>query len=81
MTCEKLISDFLLDYVDGKLPMATRLSFDLHLSLCRDCRNYLHNYRQTVLLTRSVACRTDEQPANVPPDLVRAILEARKSAQ
>lgn len=80
MNCEQLISGFLMDYVDGKLPIETRLSFEQHLSLCSACRNYLHNYRETVLLARSTAKAADEESASVPPELIRAILEARKSA-
>ena len=37
MSC-KDVADFLMDYLDGTLPFAQRMTFKLHLSLCPDCR-------------------------------------------
>jgi len=77
MTCREF-ADFLDDYFSGELDAARRELFDRHLSMCSDCRNYLSTYRQTVDLSRA-AFDDAELPTDVPPQLVRAILQARQS--
>lgn len=73
LTCQELI-DFLTDYLDGQLPLSQRLAFELHLSLCRDCRSYLHNFKTTI----AAAKQSGEQTADMPEDLVAAILKSRR---
>ena len=78
MTCREFI-DFLDDYLAGALDIARRDVFDHHLSMCRDCRNYIEQYRQTVALGKAAFDSPDhEVPANVPEALVAAILAASK---
>lgn len=78
MTCREL-ADFILDYLAGELPLTTREPFERHLMQCRDCHEYLRQYRQTVEAgKRAFTCLGDELPADVPEDLVQAILAARK---
>lgn len=72
MTCQELI-DFLTDYLDGQLPLTQRLAFELHLTLCRDCRAYLHNFRTTIAAARS----SGAEIADMPEELVNAILKSR----
>lgn len=81
MNCQELIS-FLTDYLDGQLPLSQRLAFELHLTLCRDCRSYLHNFKVTVEATKQ-ACANDTPslPAELPEGLVNAILKARREGQ
>jgi anti-sigma factor RsiW len=77
MTCKEL-TDFLDDYVAGDLEPEVRGRFEAHLGECPGCRVYLDGYRATVELLR--AERRDsasEVPADVPAELVRAILAAR----
>jgi predicted anti-sigma-YlaC factor YlaD len=82
MNC-KDVTEFLSDYLDGELPLRQRLTFKLHLLLCRDCRRYLHSFATTIKLTRSLGVRTaDEENSPIPEALVQAILAARgKKAQ
>jgi anti-sigma factor RsiW len=75
MTCNEL-TDFLLDYLSGELPDDERATFETHLSLCRDCRNYLDSYRKTIALSKQTKV---VDVAAVPEDLVTAIMKARKS--
>ncbi len=80
LTCWELI-DFLSDYLDGELPVESRLIFDGHLSVCLNCRNYLDNFRATLNAAR-VACQ--QEPAQwplVPEELVQAILLSRTTVQ
>jgi predicted anti-sigma-YlaC factor YlaD len=73
----KDVADFLLDYLDGTLPFAQRLTFKLHLGLCRDCRRYIDSYKKTIEISRA-----SNQPAEIedPPEaLIQAILKSRPS--
>lgn len=77
LTCRQ-VEDFLLDYVEGTLPRGQRLIFDLHLALCRECRDYLAAYRKAIELGKAAFPHGDAPvPEEVPEDLVQAILAAR----
>lgn len=77
MKCREL-AEFLMDYVSGDLPEEARAHFELHLSRCHNCHEYLEQYESTIKAGK-IACGDDQSlPANVPEDLVKAILEARK---
>jgi anti-sigma factor RsiW len=78
MTCSEF-ADFLSDYLSGELPAATRAEFDRHLGVCSNCRTYLASYKSTADLGRRAFEDQDaEVPSDVPPDLIKAILESRK---
>ena len=78
MKCREL-AEFLMEYVSGELPKENRAHFELHLSRCPNCLDYLAQYESTIKAGR-IACgdMSDELPADVPDDLVKAILAARK---
>lgn len=78
MTCRDCV-EFLLDYLDGVVPDDERFKFESHLAFCPDCATYLDNYRKAASLVQGLgreerAQRTPE----LPTELVRAILDARK---
>lgn len=77
MTCREL-DRFLMDYVAGELPDATRAAFESHLGECPACVRYLDAYRTTLRMERDLAAAGDEIPAAVPEDLVQAVLKASK---
>lgn len=76
MTCREFAA-FMMAYVDGELQDDQRRRFDEHLATCPDCVRYLREYRATVHAGRFAY--VDELPADVPEDLLQAILDARKS--
>lgn len=79
MTCREL-TGFLADYLGADLPATERTRFDAHLAVCPSCRAYLESYRQTVALGKAAFADPDAAvPADVPEQLVRAILAARRS--
>jgi anti-sigma factor RsiW len=79
MTCRALV-DFLSAYLDGALTPGERLRFDAHLAACPECRAYLRTYEATVKLARDAFDRPDDPvPADVPEELVQAILAARRT--
>lgn len=79
MSCRKVI-EFLGEYLSGELSPLEKFRFETHLVLCRQCRQYLKSYRETILLAKSVGTDSPEDPcATIPDDLVQAILKARSN--
>ena len=79
MTCREL-TDILDRYIDGDLPRGQQLALKVHLLGCRDCRNYLRTYRQTIRASQALAKTPDAPPPpDMPEELVKAILAARTS--
>ena len=78
MKCREL-AEFLMEYVSGELPAENRAHFELHLTRCRNCHEYLAQYESTIKAGK-IACgeASDELPDNMPEDLVKAVLAARK---
>jgi predicted anti-sigma-YlaC factor YlaD len=72
LTCKQL-DEFLVDFLDGKLGFRQRLSMHMHLGLCRDCRDFLEEYRAASKLGRKVFT-SDEQLEAVPEPLIQAVL-------
>ena len=53
--------------------------FELHIKLCRECRDYLAAYRRTMAISRRALDAPDDAvPEDVPEDLIEAILAARE---
>jgi anti-sigma factor RsiW len=65
-----------MSYLDGELDATPRRRFEDHLADCADCVRFLREYQATVRAGQSAY--TDELPADVPADLVKAILDARQ---
>jgi anti-sigma factor RsiW len=84
MTCREL-AEFVMGYLDGELEADLRRRFDAHLAECPDCVRYLGEYRATVRAGREAYADTggdaDDLPADVPDDLVKAILAARSTVR
>jgi anti-sigma factor RsiW len=77
LTCRE-VTDFLGAYVAGELRAAQRGAFDAHLAVCPDCRTYLAQYEQARRLAKATCA--DALEADVPEELVAAILAARSVA-
>ncbi len=79
ITCREF-EGFVLDYLDGNLPKSQRRVFEMHLRMCRECREYLAAYQRTMALSRIAL---DTPPTvdmdEVPEDLIKAVLDARQS--
>jgi len=77
ITCRQF-EDFVLAYLNDELTGKQKLVFELHLKICRECRDYLADYRRTMELSKRAFADPDQAlPGNVPEDLVKAILAAR----
>lgn len=79
MNCREL-ADFILDYTSGELPSETREVFELHLSRCENCHEYLAQYRVIVDAARhAYEAAPPPPPTDCPEELVQAILQARRA--
>jgi anti-sigma factor RsiW len=77
ITCRQF-EEFIIDYLDGELTNHEARLFEIHLRICRECREYLAAYEATMEAARlgldeSVAPLPDE----VPEDLIAAVIESR----
>lgn len=78
ITCREFI-EFLMQYLEHALPDGRLQQFERHLDICQSCQAYLKGYEDSVKMGKRVfSDLNDEVPAEVPPDLVRAILATRE---
>ena len=78
MTCREF-ADFMADYLSGELPADVRAQFEHHLSVCTNCAKYLAGYRGTIALGQhAFDDEASQVPADVPEELVKAILAAKR---
>ena len=78
MTCREL-TDFLGAYLEGELSPDVRMRFDEHLGACPECSAYVETYRRTMTLAKDAFRDADGAvPGEVPEDLVKAIVAARR---
>jgi len=75
LTCREIL-DFLSDYLDGALPPAAAAAFERHLAICPECVAYLDNFRATLHAAKAAF---DTPAANLPEELVQAILASRRT--
>lgn len=47
LTCKEM-TQLVTDYAEGKLSLADRVRFQLHLGMCRHCRAYVRQMKATV---------------------------------
>lgn len=79
ITCEAFES-FILAYLDDELHERQKFVFEMHLKICRECREYLDAYQASLALAQSALGKNQsEPPGDVPDDLIRAILDARQA--
>jgi predicted anti-sigma-YlaC factor YlaD len=78
MTCQEIL-DFLMQYIEGELPVEQLACFEEHLHVCGPCVDYLKTYKETIRLGQA-ACAEDNSPCKqVPEELIQAILAARRA--
>ena len=80
MTCREFV-EFLDAFLSGELAPAERVEFERHLAICPPCVRYLASYQQTTELARRALAEAREAPAEVPPELIEAILAAKKRGE
>ena len=78
MTCEELI-EFLMGYVDDELDAGREGSLRRAPRTVPGVRRLSASYRETVRLGKMICQGDDSLPADIPEDLVTAILDARRA--
>jgi anti-sigma factor RsiW len=78
ISCREVL-DFLAAYLEGELAPGVRAAFERHLALCPACVDYLESYRETIRLGRAAYDPDGPAPAEIPEELVAAILASRRS--
>jgi anti-sigma factor RsiW len=68
LTCREL-TELVTDYVEGRLSFLDRLRFQMHLGMCRHCRAYLRQFKQTIQALGKLP------PESIPPEVQQALLE------
>jgi predicted anti-sigma-YlaC factor YlaD len=76
MTCREC-DEFIVSYLDGTLTPRQQFLFKTHMALCKVCRDYLEDYKQTIAITQSAAKKMTPSPG-MPDELVQAILAAKR---
>lgn len=68
LTCREL-TELVTDYLEDRLSFMDRLRFRMHLGMCRHCRAYLDQMKQTIRTLGKL-------PAGaIPPDVRDALFE------
>ena len=77
ITCREFEA-FIIDYLEDSLLNTERMKFEIHLKLCRECREYLQAYSLTKNLCLEL--RVDPNaivPETVPADLIKAVIDSK----
>lgn len=79
LTCAEF-ERFVLDYHEGLLSERQRSTFELHMWMCPMCDVYFKSYVKSVQMGQRLYEDEDgDSPADLPDELVAAILESRRS--
>ncbi|MEL0659823.1 zf-HC2 domain-containing protein [Psychromonas arctica] len=78
ISCESF-DTFIVDYIDDNLQDNQKRIFIHHLNECPACRVYLKNYEYRIQLSKSIFAN-DTDKADIPNQLVEAILAAKKQS-
>ena len=68
LTCQQL-TELVTNYLERRLPFSQRVAFQMHLGMCRHCRAYLQQMKQTI---RTLG-KLPSEP--IPPDVREMLLE------
>lgn len=79
LTCKEF-DDFMVDYLEGGLPVWQKFMYWLHVKMCRECANFIRQYRRVIALGQQAFDSPDSAvPDSVPEELVKAALAHRTS--
>ncbi|MEE8397195.1 MAG: zf-HC2 domain-containing protein [bacterium] len=70
-TCDE-VKEFLMDFLDGRMPRLDSFKFRAHMALCPPCKRYMNRYNDSVKLAQHIL---DDPP---PPELVNLTYEFLK---
>ena len=79
LTCAEF-ERFVLDYHEGQLSKRQRSVFEFHMQICPMCDVHFQSYVKAVEMGQRLCDDEDrDQPAELPDELVAAILDSRRA--
>ncbi len=79
LTCKEF-DDFMVDYLEQGLPVWRNFMCWLHVKMCRECADFVRDYKRAVKLGQIAFDSPDEPvPDFVPEELIKAALSHRRS--
>ena len=79
LTCKEFDA-FMLDYLEGGLPVWQKFMCWLHVRMCRECAYFIQQYRRGIALGQDAFDSPDDAvPDSVPEDLIKAAIAHRKA--
>ena len=79
LTCKEF-DEFMIDYLEGGLPVWQKFMCWLHVKACRECAYFIQQYRRTIALGQDAFESPDAAvPESVPEDLVEAAIAHHKA--
>lgn len=67
LTCKQL-TELVTDYLEGRQSFLDRLRFEMHLGMCRHCRAYLRQMKETIETLGSLP------EESIPPEVSNQLL-------
>lgn len=67
ISCREL-TELVTDYLEDRLPNEEKMSFQMHIGMCKSCRNYVSQMRQTVQVLGKVP-----EELSIPEELEDAL--------
>jgi len=71
MSCRDL-TELVTDYMEGRMSFMQRLSFQIHVGMCKPCREYLRQMKLTVDSVGGLAAEQKLPP--MPPEVQDELL-------
>jgi predicted anti-sigma-YlaC factor YlaD len=68
LTCKEL-TELITNYLEGRQSFFERMRFELHLGMCRHCRAYLRQMKDTI---ETLGALPEEA---IPPEVTNQLLE------
>jgi len=79
LTCKEF-DEFMMNYLEGDLPVWQKYMCWLHIKMCRECAYFVRQYHRVVALGQNTFDFPDDPvPDSVPEDLIKAALAYRKA--
>jgi len=78
LTCKEF-DEFMIDYLEGSLPVWQKYMCWLHVKMCRECALFVQQYQKVIKLGKNAfdSPNDDPVPDSVPEDLIKAAIAHR----
>lgn len=77
LTCKE-ITELITDYLEGRMGLADRMRFQMHVGMCKHCRAYLKQMKVTVAALGEMPDDV-EMPADVQDELRKRFADWHKA--